>query len=261
MARIVWDKIGDRIYQTGVDRGVLYLPDLTAVVWNGLTSVEEQFSHEKKSYYIDGLKYLENVLPGDFSAKLKAFTYPEQFEWISGVIPDGKGLFIHDQKPRSFSLSYRTLIGDDVSGTERGYKVHLLYNIKATPDNNAYASFDDKSNPIEFGWTLSGNSTYIMGFRPTTHLSLDSTEMESALLATIEDILYGTPTVNPRFLPFQELLSIVNNWVPLTITYNTDGTWTATGDGVTIGADPTTFEIVSANAIFSDADTYTITST
>lgn len=261
MAELVWDKIGDRTYQTGVDRGVLYLSDGTSAAWNGLTSVEEQFSHVKKPYYFDGMKYLEHIVPGDFSAKLKAFTYPDEFELVNGVRPDGNGLFIHDQRSISFGLSYRTLIGDDVSGTERGYKVHLLYNLKANPDNNSYGSLDARSNLIEFGWDLSGIPVSVLGYRPTAHLSLDSTKMDSALLATIEDILYGTPTVNPRLPSFKELLALINNWVPLTITNNSDGTWTATGDGVAVGADPTTFEINNANAIFSDPDKYTITST
>jgi hypothetical protein len=209
MTKLVWDKVGDRTYQTGVDRGVLYLSDGTAAVWNGLTSIDEKFSQSSKSYYLDGVKYLEHQTPGDFSAQLKAFTYPEEFEKINGVAPDGGGLFVHDQKPKSFSLAYRTLIGDDVSGTERGYKIHLLYNLMAIPDSNAYASLDAGSNPIEFGWDLSGTPAATAGYRPTAHLSLDSTKLTSAKLAQVEDILYGTPTVNPRLPLFQELSTLI----------------------------------------------------
>ncbi len=259
MTELVWDKVGDRTYQTGVDRGVLYLSDGTSAAWNGLTSIEEKFSHTSKPYYLDGVKYLDTVLPGDFSAQLKAFTYPDEFDTINGVVPEGGGLFVHDQKPRSFGLSYRTLIGDDLSGTERGYKVHLLYNIMATPDDNSYESLDDGSNLIAFGWALSGTPVSMLKYRPTSHLSLDSTQMDSALLATIEDILYGSSTTNPRLPSAQELLTLINGWTPLTITYNSDDTWTATGDGVTM-VDSTTFEIDNANAIYSDADTYTISS-
>jgi hypothetical protein len=260
MTELVWDQVGDRTYQTGVDRGVLYLSDGLAVAWNGLTSIEEQFNNVQKSYYLDGMKYLEHVFPGDFAAKLKAFTYPDEFERINGVAPDGGGLFVHDQKPMSFGLSFRTLIGDDVSGTERGYKIHLLYNIKAAPDNSSYASLDDGSTPIEFGWELSGTPVVTPGYRPTAHLSLDSTKMDSALLTTIEAILYGSSTTNPRLPSSQELLTLINGWTPLTITYNNDDTWTATGDGVTV-IDSTTFEINNANALYLDADTYTISST
>lgn len=209
MTKLVWDKVEDRIYQTGVDRGVLYLSDGTAAAWNGLTSIDEKFSQVSKSYYLDGIKYLEHVLPGDFSAQLKAFTYPDAFERVNGVASDGSGLFVHDQRPMSFGLSYRTLIGDAVFGTERGYKIHLLYNIKANPDSSAYASLDAGTKPIEFGWDLSGTPVATMGYRPTAHLSLDSTKLTSSKLAQIEDILYGTSTVNPRLPLFQELSTLI----------------------------------------------------
>lgn len=209
MTELVWDKIGDRTYQTGVDRGVLYLSDGTSAAWNGLTSVDEKVGRDTKSYYLDGVKYLENQTPGDFSAQLKAFTYPDEFDRINGVAPDGGGLFVHDQKPRSFGLSYRTLIGDDVSGTERGYKIHLLYNLMVVPDNNAYTSLDDGSKPIEFGWDLSGTPVATAGYKPTAHLSLDSTKIAPASLTAVEDILYGTSTANPRLPLFQELSTLV----------------------------------------------------
>lgn len=241
MAELVWDKVGDRTYQTGVDRGVLYLPDGSAVAWNGLTSVEERFTQERKVYYLDGVKYLEHILPGDFSAQLKAFTYPDEFERINGVAPGEDGVFIHDQKPSRFGLSYRTLIGDDVSGTDRGYKLHILYNLTAVPDNNAYTSLGDQAAPVEFGWDLAGTPVAVSGYRPTAHISLDSTKMNSTLLADLENTLYGSSGA-------EALVSITDNG---------DGTWTASGpDEYITMLDSTTGEISGANVTHLDVNTY-----
>jgi hypothetical protein len=262
MTELVWDKIGDRTYQTGVDRGVLYLSDGTAAAWNGLTSVEEKFSQERKSYYLDGIKYFENVLPGDFSAQLKAFTYPDEFERINGVAPDGAGLFVHDQKPTSFGLSYRTLIGDDVFGTERGYKIHLLYNLTAIPGSNSYTSLGDQSDLIEFGWDLSGIPVATPGYRPTAHISLDSTKMNPSHIEYFEIILYGSDNVEPRLPTFQELIDLEESLSIVMITDNGNGSWTAVGPDQNIEMlDTTTFSLIDVDAVYLNADTYEISST
>ena len=108
MATLVWDKVGERVYQTGVDHGVLYLHDGTVAVWNGLTNVEESSDSELKSFYLDGVKYLENLIPGDFVGKLTAFTYPDEFDSVNGIGRSSPGLSYHNQPSKSFNLSYRT---------------------------------------------------------------------------------------------------------------------------------------------------------
>jgi hypothetical protein len=229
-----------------------------AVAWNGLTSVEEKFTQDRTPYYLDGLKYLENQLPGDFSAQLKAFTYPDEFNQVVGISDRPSGMSVHDQKPKSFGLSYRTLIGDDISGTDRGYKLHLLYNLTAVPDNNAYASLGDQANPIEFGWALSGIPAVTLGYRATVHISLDSTKMSSSLLAKIEAILYGSPRAYPRLPLFSEIVALTS----IIITDNGNGTWTAVGpDELITIPNATTFQIEGADAVYSDANTYQISST
>lgn len=256
MTALVWDKIGDRTYQTGVDRGVLYLPGV-AVPWNGLTSVEERFSQERKPYYLDGVKYLELVSPGDFAGQLKAFTYPDEFERVVGVSNKGSGMFVHDQNPMSFGLSYRTLIGNDISGIKRGYKIHLLYNLTAIPDSNSYSSLDNQPKPIEFGWTLSGIPEMISGYRPSAHISLDSTKIKPTLLAKVETILYGLIDAVPRLPLFSEIFSLIG----ITITDNGNDTWTAVGpDELIIMLDSTTFQIENADAVYLDANTYELSS-
>lgn len=207
MTTLAWDKVGERTYQAGVDRGVLYL-SAGAVVWNGLTGVDESSNREVKAYYIDGQKYLTHQVLGEFEAKLKAFTYPNEFEEMDGVYKDG-GLLVHDQVPKSFGLSYRTKIGDDQAGLDRGYQIHLLYNLQATPDDRAYSSVGEQVAPMEFSWALTSTPLEKSpGYRTTAHLSLKSTDVPSSTLANLEGILYGTASTAPRLPAFAELLSI-----------------------------------------------------
>lgn len=259
MTALVWDAVGDRTYQTGVDRGVLYLPDAAGVVWNGLTSVEERPSHERKTVYLDSIKYLEHIIPSDFSAQLRAFTYPDEFDAVLGTLSDGGGLGVHDQRTTKFGLSYRTLIGDDVFRTDRGYRIHLLYNLTAVPDSSLYSSLNASPSPIEFGWSLSGTPVVVPGYRPTVHISLDSTKMDPMLFAGFEARLYGTDEDPARLPTFPEVLSLIETGVLFSITDNSDGTWTAVGpnDIVTV-FDDGTFQISRVNATFLDAITYAI---
>lgn len=211
MTALVWDKSGEHVYQTGIDRGVLYLQDGTAVVWNGLTSVEDTTSKETNSYYLDGAKYLQYISPGDFSANLKAFTYPDEFDEVNGINKAISGLRIHDQPPQSFGLSYRTMIGDDLNGLDAGYIIHLIYNVLANPDSTEYATLKDSGlDPTEFSWVLSAkpvreyDRTYFF-WRPTAHFSIDSRDIDSELLQSIEDTLYGTDSSSASLPSILEL--------------------------------------------------------
>ena len=159
MAVLAWDQVGDRTYQTGVSRGVLYTQDGDVAVWNGLTSVEESSTAEIKSFYLDGVKYLDNLVPGDFSGSLKAFTYPDEFEEAIGVVDVAPGLYYHDQPSRSFNLSYRTTVGNDLSGMEYGYKIHLLYNVIANPDTTVFETLRDEAAALEFSWVFDRNAS------------------------------------------------------------------------------------------------------
>jgi hypothetical protein len=121
---LVWDQAGERIFQSGIDHGVLYLHDGRVVVWNGISGVEESPNVELKSFYQDGLKYLDNLAPGDFVGKLKAYTYPDEFDSVNGLVDVAAGLAFYDQPSKSFNLSYRTRIGNDLEGEAAGYKIH-----------------------------------------------------------------------------------------------------------------------------------------
>ena len=212
MAALVWDQVGERVYQTGVDRGVLYLHDGAVAAWNGLIDVEESTSDELQSYYLDGVKYLENLLPGDFEGKLKAFTYPEEFDSVNGIASVAPGLAYYDQPSKSFNLSYRTGVGNDIEGMEYGYKIHILYNIIANPDSYAFATLKGSEvQPVEFGWNLSGTPVKIDNYRPTAHISIDSTKTSSDLLQAVEDTLYGTNFDDPRLPSIDEITAILGD--------------------------------------------------
>jgi hypothetical protein len=293
MTALTWDKPGERIFQTGVDRGVLYLHDGTVVVWNGLTSVEEDSEMEVKSSYLDGVKYLETLIPGDFVGKLKAFTYPDEFESVCGVghvsfdsaappgAPPGPpsppevievsnsgalGLDFYNQPPKSFNLSYRTIIGDGIDGTEHGYKIHILYNIFAEPDSYSFNTIKGSgAEPIEFGWSLSGTppTPRIKGFRPTLHISIDSTKTPPEILRILEDMLYGTKDSEPHLPTIQEVAELYGYLGALIILDHGNGIWSAIDESGTFITmiDSTTFQIDNADATYLDADTYTISST
>lgn len=207
MTALTWDKPGDRYYQTGVDRGVLYLPDGTAIAWNGITSVEDTANSTLTSYYMDGVKYLDEISPGDFSGVLKAYTYPEEFEAVQGK-EISAGLYFHDQPPKQFSLSYRTKVGNDLDGLEYGYKLHVLYNLVANPASSSFASKAASVTPIEFSWTLSATPPAMSHHRPTAHISLDSTGVSPEILTEIENSLYGTPTSDPALLQPSDIATL-----------------------------------------------------
>lgn len=262
MAELVWDGVGERTYQSGVDRGVLYPHDASAVVWNGLTSVEEDTETELSSYYIDGVKFLENLAPGEFSGKLSAFTYPDELDRLLGIAEVAPGLSFHEQPPQSFDLSYRTRIGNDVD-SDAGYRIHILYNILAQPDSSEFKTLSDKAEAVEFSWSLTGTPPLIGGYRPTVHVSIDSTKTDPDVLSAIEDVIYGSDEAQPRMPSVAELKELFNALGALIITDNGDGTWTATdlaNDYITMDS-ATEFTITGADADFLDATTYEITTT
>lgn len=205
MATLVWNEDGQRVYQSGVERGVLYLLN-KSVPWNGLISVDESSDSERKSYFLDGVKFLEAVSPSDFKAKLKAYTYPDEFDSVNGIATVSPGLELHEQPPKSFGLSYRSKVGNDLEGFDYGYKIHLLYNVIATPEDYSYETLGDSSvKPIEFGWDLAGTPVKIDGFRPTTQVTIDSRKTPARVLRKVELLLYGSRWVNASLPTLQEL--------------------------------------------------------
>jgi hypothetical protein len=264
MAGLVWDKIGERIYERGLDKGVLYLPDGTAVPWNGLTSIVEKFDKETTPIYYDGMKVNELVILGDFSAIMNAITYPDEFLDLEGFVSTRPGVFYGDQRPKPFGLCYRTKIGNDLDGDSLGYKIHIVYNITALPNDRSYASLTESPSLVEFEWSITAVPEEFPGFRPTAHIIIDSRTIDPWLLEEIEEILYGSDSSDASLMPMPELISYINDWYRLKITDNGDGTWTATEARpgfISINELEQSFVITNANASYLDGDTYVITDT
>lgn len=263
MATLEWDRVGERYYETGVERAVLYLKDGRSVAWNGLKSVEESSDAESSPFYIDGVKYLHRVNPGDFSGKLTALTYPDEFEEVSGTLEVGPGMYYYNQMPKMFNLSYRTRVGNDLDGVDHAYKLHILYNLIATADAANYSSLSEDIQPVEFSWTLNGTPPATSGYRPTVHICIDSRDADPAILSTIEGLLYGTETNNPRLPPLDELTGLMTMFGALIIIDNGDGTWQAidlADQYITMDSD-TRFTIDNVDATYSDFSTFTVSTT
>lgn len=193
MTSLVWDKAGERLYEAGLDRGVLYKSDSSGVAWNGLVSVDEALDDiTAEPRMFDGVKYLDEPVVGDFAATLTAFTYPDEFMEYEGIEFMGDGLYVGDQQPKRFGLTYRTRVGNDVEGTDYGYQIHIIYNLTAVPSPLTYSTLSEMVSPNNFSWSLTAVPESVPGFRPTAHFILDSRFLPGDILATIEDILYGS---------------------------------------------------------------------
>jgi hypothetical protein len=262
MAKLEWDQIGERWYEAGISKGVLYKSDGYGVPWNGLISVDEKSVDSNESVYYDGIRINDVVTVGDFVGVLRAFCYPEEFFHYEGTIKDQTGFFVYNQAKSRFGLSYQTLIGNDIDGLDRAYKIHLLYNLTALPADKTYQTLADTIEPMEFEWDISGIPEDIDLFRPTAHVSISSLDLDPNLLKDIEDIIYGTED-NDAYLPsLKGLATFIRKWERLIITDIGDGLWTAESpvDGVIEMINETTFQITSDTAIYLNADTYEISS-
>lgn len=198
--KLIWDKTGDRYYETGVDRGVLYPANSEGayplgVAWNGLTAVNENPSGaEATPLYADNIKYLNLMSAEEFGATVEAYTYPDEFGECNGESELATGVAIGQQKRKTFGLAYRTKIGNDVD-TDLGYKIHLIYGALAAPSEKAYGTVNDSPDAITFSWELSTTPVQVTGFKPTATLVIDSTKVAPEALTALEDILYGKDAV------------------------------------------------------------------
>lgn len=196
MAKLVWDKTGDRLYETGVKNGVLYIPTAgvysKGVAWNGLTAVTESPSGaEATALYADDIKYLSLMSTEEFGATIEAYTYPDEFAACDGSAELADGVTIGQQKRSTFGLCYKTTIGNDTDGNDHGYKLHIIYGAQAAPSEKAYATINDSPEAITFSWEITTTPVNVTGAKPTASLVIDSTKADPSKLAALEDILYG----------------------------------------------------------------------
>ena len=200
MTALQWDQIGERLYETGTDRGVLYPANPASpgtygegVAWNGLTAVTESPSGaEESAQYADNIKYLALRSEEEWAGTIEAFTYPPEFEECDGSRTIAQGVTIGQQARRAFCLSYRSLIGNDTDYNEHGYKLHLIYGLTAAPSERSRQTVNDSPEAMGFSWSVNATKINVPGFKPTASLEIDSTKANAELLASLEAILYGT---------------------------------------------------------------------
>lgn len=208
MVVLQWGRIGNRFYEGGVDRGVLYPQVGMGVAWDGLISVNEKTSGgEAIAYYYEGFKYLNVSASEEFEADIEAFSAPKEFARCDGTYSVGAGLYLTQQPRELFDFSYRTLIGNDVNGQEHGYKLHLVYGALAAPSDRSNVTLSNEPEPATLSWSITTTPPLITGYRPTAHLVLDSRETPDAFIKSVESSLYGTSTKNPQMPSMQSLIN------------------------------------------------------
>lgn len=213
MSKLVWDKTGERFYETGVNKGVLYPQEAGAypkgVAWNGLTAVTESPSGaEATALYADNIKYLNLMSNEEFGATIEAYTYPEEFAVCNGEKSLVTGVTIGQQARKAFGMSYVTKIGNDLD-PEAGYKIHIIYGALAAPSEKAYATVNDNPEAITFSWEITTTPVEVEGSKPTATVVIDSTKVDAEKLVALEAVLYGSDSEEARLPLPSEIAELV----------------------------------------------------
>lgn len=216
--KLVWDQDGQKLYETGVDRGVLFVYDEGAygngVAWNGLINVNESPSGAEPSpLYADNRKYLELISNEEFGFTIEAYMSPEEFDVCDGSIELAPGVYAGQQNRKGFGFSYRTLIGNDAEGTDYGYKIHLVYGAKAKPSGRDNATVNDSPEAMTLSWECSTTPVDVPGGKPTSHLVIDSTKTSAEKLAALEELLYGTESADAKLPTIAEVIELMKDAV------------------------------------------------
>ena len=219
MSKLVWDKIGESLYETGVKKGVLY-PQAAGgtypngVAWNGLTNITESPSGaEATALYADDIKYLNLVSAEELGGTIEAYTYPDEFAECDGSAALTEGVFIGQQDRKTFGLCYRTTLGNDVDSNGHGYKLHLIYGALAAPSEKAYATINDSPEAITFSWEFKTTPVNVTGHKPTASLTIDSTKVSETKMAALEKVLYGDGDTEARLPLPDEVIQILTSAV------------------------------------------------
>ena len=208
MTRVVWDKIDERRYESGLDHGVLYPPGGVGVAWNGFTSFDAGTGlGDITPLYIDGVKYMDVRGRDEFSGNLTAYTYPDEFLDFEGVVELADGVFADAQAPKPFDLVFRV-------NHNKGYRLHIFYNLIASPDAKSYGTISSAANPADFSWSLSSMPIVLPGYDPTEHFIFDSETLDPNLLTYFESVMFGSETSDPMLPPITTLMSAALNWDP-----------------------------------------------
>jgi hypothetical protein len=241
MAELTWDGTGERFYETGVDHGVLYMPDESGVysdgvAWNGLTTLTESPSGaEGNAQYADNIKYLNLFSAEEFGGTIEALTYPDEFAKYDGLDVPSPGVMVAQQARGVFGLSYRTRKGNDLESEDYGYKLHLVYGCKVSPSEKAYGTINDSPSPIAFSWALTTTPVPVTGKKPTSLIVVDSSLVAADDLAALETLLYGTTGVDPALPLPDDVIALFVSGATAVATVNSP-TYVASTHVITIPA-------------------------
>lgn len=215
MAKLVWDNVGEKSFEAGIDHGVLYPQDASGtypegVVWNGLTTISESpEGGDENDFYADNIKY--GTLRGteNFGGSIEAYMFPDEFYEMDGSQEIATGVRVSGQNRRTFGLSYRSLIGNDVSGLDLGYKIHLVYGCSVSPSEQSHETINDSPEPGTMSWDFTTVPVPVDGKKPTAHLVIDSTKIDADKLAILEGVLYGSESASARLPLPNEIVTLI----------------------------------------------------
>lgn len=218
MAVLTWDQTGEKLYETGVQKGVLYPMDGAVygkgVAWNGLTAVNETPSGaESTKLYADDIKYLDIRSAEEFGATIEAYSSPEEFDACDGTAELAAGVNIGQQNRKGFGFCYRSTIGNDTEYNNYGYKLHIIYGLTASPSERSYSTVNDSPEAATLSWEVSSTPVNVAGFKPTSIITINSKKINPAALKEIEDALYGTESVEPKILLPDEIKAICDKHI------------------------------------------------
>lgn len=267
MTKLAWDQVGERRYETGVDHGVLYLPNNVGVydqgyAWNGLTTVTQSpGGAESNPQYADNIKYLNLKSAEEFNGTIEAFTYPDEFAQCDGSVRVRPGLYLNEQRRKPFGFSYRVRVGNDVDGPEHAYKIHLVYNAMVAPPDRSYATMGSESEASNFSWNVTTKPLLHEGYRQSAHVVIDSREIHPTTMGMVEEVLYGTESLDPQLPSLSELIEIFDIPIELTVTDLGDGLFRIEGpDDMFENVDSDIVRITGDTVIEIDPNTYEISS-
>jgi hypothetical protein len=263
VTRLAWDAVGTRFYETGVDRGVLYVTGSDGVPWSGLVSIDESPSGgDADAFYIDGVKYLNRSKREEFEATINAFYSPKEFDACEGVGAFRVGVFVAQQRRMSFGLSYRTKIGNDVDRDNHGYKIHIIYNALVSPAQRSHGTQSDSNDISVLSWGITTRPVRVPGFMYSAHLIIDSTLVPSFALTSLENILYGDESHAARLPDPVEIAGLFEDSVEFTVTDTGDGdSFEISGSELSVFEGPTdTFTLTSGGVSLISSDIAELTS-
>jgi len=248
MTKVDWGGPGTKIFEAGIDRGVLYVESDPGVPWIGLIQVAQNQSGGKTTpRYLDGVKISNRASSEEFEATIEGYTYPVEFEKCDGTSRFDSGLQITQQRRASFGLTYRTRVGNERSGLDLAYKIHIVYNLRAEPAEKGYKTLNDQNEPLTFSWNVTSRSIPVSGFRPSSHFIVDSRDVPNELLVALEDMLYGTDDSDPTLPSPAELVFMFDSFqdtvydagtpfTPVFVTYDAGDPYTSVTDTIDGGA-------------------------